>query len=172
MPGEILRVGGRQYDWSSTLILVDGQARRGFTAFDFSEKLDVETVYSQTQNGVPLGDTRGQYSVESVTLKMLLEYWEGAGGLKDYLANFATGSNGERGPIGTWGLTKFHLQIQVSDDYLPNVPVVHYDIVPCRVISAKPAGAKGNAALEVDLALWALQIKTNDMTLYAPAVGG
>jgi hypothetical protein len=169
---EILRHGGRQYDWSATLIQIDGFPRRGFTSFDFGEKLDVETVYSQTQDGVPLGDTRGQYSVESFTLKMLTEYWEGFEGLKDYLSNQSPGFNGERGPFGNYGLTKFHFQLSVSDDYLPNAPSIHYDAVPCRIISAKPAGAKGAAALETELGLWCQQIKVNGMTLYAPAVGG
>jgi len=168
---EKLRIGGRQYDWSATLILVDGEPRRGFTSFDFGEKLDVETVYSQTQNGVSLGDTRGQYSVESVALKMLTEYWEGIGGLKDYLANIALGFNGERGPLGSYGLTKFHLQVSVSDDYLPTAPTIHYDLVPCRVISAKAAGAKGAAALETEIGLWCQKVTANGNTMFSPAVG-
>ena len=170
---EILRHGGRQFDWRNTLITVDGQPRRGFTSFDFSDKLDIETVYSQTQDGVPLGPTGGQYQVDSFNLKMLTEYWaDPVNGLLAYLSDTALGVNGDRGPIGSYGLTTFHLQLSISDDYLPSAPVIHYDCVPCRIMSAKPAGAKGPAALETDLTIWCLQVKVNGRTLYAPAVGG
>lgn len=161
---EILRVGGLQYNWNSTVSRIDGAMWQGLTSVDWGEKLDVETVYSQTQNGVPLGDTGGQYSIESFNIKMLREYAEQ---LLDYLANDAPGIGGERGDFGTYGQTKFHFQLTVSEDSLPNARPIHVDAVPCRVINAKPAHAKGPGALEMDLSLWCQQITVNGRTMYA-----
>jgi hypothetical protein len=163
---EVLRVGGRQYNWNSCITRVDGSLWQGFTGLDWGEKLDVETVYSQTQNGVPLGDTGGQYAVESLTIKMLTEYWEQ---LKLYLANQAPGINGERGPIGSYGQTKFALQFTVYEPTLPGAFPIHIDAAPCRVIAPKGSAAKGNASLESEIALWCQQLTINGLTLYTPS---
>ena len=163
---EILRVGGRQYGWNSCLARVDGQLWQGFTSVDWGEKMDVETVYSQTQDGVPLGDTGGQYSVETFTFKMITEYWEQ---LKLYLST-APGFNGERGAPGSYGETKFHFQLSIFEVFLGAQFPITIDAVPCRVMSAKGAAAKGAAVLETEVACWVRQMTINGLTLYSPSI--
>jgi hypothetical protein len=164
---EILRVGGRQYGWNSTISRVDGQLWQGFTSIDWGEKLDIETVYSQTQNGVPLGGTGGQYSVESLSFKMLTESFEQ---LKAYLANVSPGFNGERGPIGSYGETLFHFQLTIYEVFLGQQFPIKIDAVPCRIMAPKGSAAKGAAALESEFSCWCQKITINDITLYSPSL--
>ena len=160
---EILRVGGRQYNWNSSLTRIDGAIWQGLTSVDWSQKLDVETVYSQTQDGVPLGDTGGQFSVESITIKML---WEYAERLKQYLAFTAPGSNGERGAIGTYGLTKFTFQMSVTEPLIPGAFPIQLDAGPCRLITEKNTTEQGTGKLELEMGLWCQQLTVNGISLY------
>jgi hypothetical protein len=165
---EILRVGGKQYNWNSSISRVDGQPWRGITSIDWSQKLDVETVYAQTQDGVPLGDTGGQYSVDSFTIKMLREYWEQ---LKLYLATLAPGVPlGSRGLPGSWGQTKFTFQMSVSEPLEIGALPIQLDASPCRVIGEKAVTEKVSASLETELSLWCRQLKVNGLTMYSPAL--
>jgi|SRR5580704_1908470 hypothetical protein len=166
--GDILRVGGIQYSWNSTLTRVDGQAYRGFTSIDWGEQLDVETVRSQTQDGIPMGGTGGEYSVNAFTIKMLWEYWEGY--LKPYLAFLAPGYPvGNRGALGSYGQTAVQFQLTASEAFQVGALPIALEASPMRFISAKQTVAKGNAALEAEIACWVQQMSINGITLYSAA---
>lgn len=167
---DIVRVGGLQYSWVSTMTRIDGQPYRGLTSLDFSDKLDVETVYSQTQDGVPIGDTEGQYSVDSFTMKWIREY---ADYLTTYLAGPAPGvPPGNRGGPGEYGGTHFSLTLTAIEPLqILAVPLII--LVPqCRIIGVKETTEKGSAALETEFTCWARQIIRNGKTLYKQAIPG
>lgn len=164
---EILRVGGKQYSFNSTLTRIDGQPWRGVRSVDWSQKLEVETVYSQTQDGVPLGGTGGQYSVDSFTLKMLWEYWEQ---LKLYLATVAPGVNGNRGLPGTYGETTFILQVSASEPLQIGALPIMLSAGECRVVSEKESHEAGSAALVAELGLWVRELTVNNLSMYTRAV--
>lgn len=163
MAQESIRIGGQQYSWNSTLSRVDGVPRRGFTSIDWTDKLDVETIYSQTQDGVPIGDTAGQYAAE-LSGKMLWEYFEQ---LKSYLAFDAPGDPpGIRGPQGTVGQTKFKFQLSASEPIDPGATPIMLTANNCRLIEQKGGVAKGQAGLEIDFKFWVRTLSINGVTLY------
>ena len=167
---DIVRVGGIQYSWNSTLTLIDLQPFRGLIEIDWGEKLDVETVYSQTQDGVPIGSTAGQYAVENFTMKFLREYAEA---LKAYLAGPAPGvPPGNRGLPGSYGQTTFLFQMTATEPLQIGATPVVVNAGPCRIIGQKQTTAKGSNALETEFTLWCQQISVNGITLYSPAVPG
>lgn len=166
MPDNV-RIGGLQYNWNSTITRIDSQMWRGITSVDWSEKLDVETVYSQTQDGKPIGGTSGQYSVDSFTVKMLWEYWEE---LKIYLATLAPGvPPGNRGSPGSYGQTTFTFQLSASEPLQLGALPIMLSASPCRVVGAKISAAKGNAALEAELAIWCQSLEINKITMFSRA---
>lgn len=165
---EILRVGGKQYNWNSSLSRFDGQPYRGVKSVDWSQKLDVETVYSQTQDGVPLGPTGGQYSVDSFTIKILWEYWEQ---LKLYLATVAPGvPPGNRGLPGTYGETTFIFQMSVTEPLQIGALPIALNASECRVVSEKETTEEGSAALVAEVGLWVRQLTVNGLSMYARAL--
>jgi hypothetical protein len=165
---DIIRIGGVQYNWNSSITRIDGQPFRGILEVDWSQKMDVETVYSQTQDGVPIGATSGQYAVDSFTFKMLREYAEQ---LKLYLAMTAPGvPPGNRGQIGSYGLTTFVFQATASEPLQIGALPVHVDASPCRIIGEKQTSAKGTAALETEFTVWCQQLRVNGLSMYSPAI--
>ena len=167
---EIIRVGGLQFGWNSTDSRVDGQLWQAFTSYDWGQKLDRETVYAQTQDGVPIGPTAGQYGVENFTLKMLWEQWEQ---LKKYLALEAPGTaSGGRGPPSTYGQTFFNYQLTADEPLSPGAVPIILNAEDCVWISEKSSGAKGAAALEAEIGLWVRSLTINGLSAFSPAVGG
>lgn len=164
MPQETIRIGGQQYSWNSTLSRVDGLPRRGLTSVDWTQKLDVETIYAQTQDGVPIGDTAGQYSC-AISGKWLWEYLEQ---LKDYLTNLAPGDPPGTGAANgqSYGQTKFKYQLQASEPLDPGAQPIMLTASNCRLIEEKGAAAKGQAGLEVDFTLWARTLEINGRTMF------
>lgn len=164
---ELVRVGGTQYNWNSTTSRIDGAPWRGITSVDWSEKLEVETIYSQTGDGVPIGDTDGQYSA-AITLKMLWEYLEQ---LKQYLATTAPGDPpGARGPLGSFGGTKFKYQLSALEPLDPAASPIMLTGNNCRLIETKGTAAKGAAGLEVDVTFWVRTLEVNGITMYSPPI--
>ena len=166
--GDIVRVGGRQYNWNSTLTRIDGQAWRGIQKLDWSEKLEVETVYSQTQDGVPIGDTAGEYSVDAFSFSMLSEY---AAQLITYLAMLAPGfPPGARGLPGSYGQTKFQFQFSATEPLEIGALPIIISAAPVRITSKKEGREKGSGALVTEFGCWARQMSINGVTMYSPAL--
>lgn len=166
--GDIVRVGGRQYNWNSTLTRIDGQAWRGIQKIDWGEKLDVETVYSQTQDGVPIGDTAGEYSVESFNMTFLSEY---AAQLLTYLSTLAPGfPPGARGLPGSYGQTKFQFQFSASEPLELGALPILVSGAPCRIIGKKESREKGSGALVTEFAVWCRALSVNGQTMYSPSI--
>jgi hypothetical protein len=164
-PNEFIRYQQRQYSWNSSIANVDGQPWKGFTAHDHEEGLDVETVYAQDGSGAPLGSTDGQYEVSGFSFKMLAEYWTQ---LRLYLANLAPGAPaGNRGPIGNLGKTVFTYHLILADDFAIGATPVDILIPFARVLKPKVSLAKGNTAIEYEIACWASQVIVNGTTLWS-----
>jgi hypothetical protein len=165
---DIVRVGGRQYNWNSTITRIDGQLWRGLQKLDWAEHLEVETVYSQTQDGVPIGDTGGEYSVPNFTLTFVREYGTQ---LLLYLATLAPGfPPGSRGVPGSYGLTKFQFQFTVSEPgEIGALPIV-VSAAPCRIIDVKETTEKGSGVLISEFGCWVRQLKRNGISLYNSAL--
>jgi hypothetical protein len=165
---DFIRIGGIQYNWNSTMSRVDGQPYRGFTEINWSEKLDVETIYSQTQDGAPIGGTSGQYAVDSFTVKMLWEYWEQ---LTDYLSFAAPGVPvGNRGLPGSYGLTVCTFQLSASEPLQLGALPIMLTAGQMRFIAPKGQAQKGNAGLEIEIGCWAQSLIINGKTLYSAAL--
>ena len=165
---DFIRIGGIQYNWNSTMTRIDGQPWRGFTSIDWSQKLDVETVYAQTQDGAPIGGTSGQYAVDSFTVKMLWEYWEQ---LKTYLALTAPGvPPGNRGLVGSYGLSTVTFQLSATEPLQLGAVPIMLTASPMRFVAEKGNPAKGNAGLEIEIGCWAQQLEINGLTLYSQAL--
>lgn len=165
---DILRAGGIQYNWNSTSTRIDGQPYKGVRSIDWGEKLDVETVYSQTQDGRPIGSTGGQYSVESFTLKMLTEY---ADQLTTYLAFAAPGfPPGNRGLPGNIGETQFLFQFTATEPLQIGATPIILNASPCRIIGMKNTVEQGTAALITEFTLWSQGITVNGKSLYKQAL--
>jgi hypothetical protein len=164
--GDTVRIGGKQYSWNSTLTRFDGQAWRGLQKLDWSEKLEVETVYAQTQNGVPIGDTAGEYSVDSFTFTMISEY---AAQLLAYLAGPAPGfPPGSRGLPGSYGQTKFQFQFSASEPLEIGALPILISASPCRITSKKESREKGSGTLVTEFGCWVRQMQINGVTMYSP----
>jgi hypothetical protein len=159
---DVLRVGGAPYNWNSTLSLFDGFPNRGIVEVSFSDKLDVETIYSQTQDGVPIDATGGQYEVDSFSIKMLSD---SADKLTSYLSL--------KPPfIGSYGRTKFSFNLTATEPLILGATPLVLDAPECRIIGVKEARARGVEALLTELTLWCRTLSRNGKTLYVPAIPG
>jgi hypothetical protein len=157
----VLSINGQRYNWNSTFSRIDGIPQGGIQKIVIGEKLDLETVYSQTQDGKPIGSTGGQYSVENFEITMLREW---ADSFTSYLA--------AKPPfIGSIGRTEFSYQLQISEPLLLATPIL-LSAATCRVVSIDEDQETGSKALVTIFKLWSDGLIKNGKTLYSPALPG
>jgi hypothetical protein len=165
---EFLRAGGIQFNWNSTMSRVDGQLWRGIIKVDWGEKLDRETVYGQTQDGVPIGVTSGQYSVENFALTILAEY---ENQFTDYLAFEAPGVPPiGRGLPGNWGQTGFLYQLITDEPLQIAAEPIALTTGPMVATSRKQTVEQGTGKLAVEFGCWAQALTVNGKTMWTQAL--
>jgi hypothetical protein len=158
--GDVVRLNNQQFSWNSTITRIAGIPWPGVVAIDWSEKLDVETVYSQTQDGTPQGATAGQYEVDGFTMRMLTD---SADKLTDMISAIPPF-------VGSYGRTEFPIVCSASEPLLPGgFPIVMTAGV-CRIVGKKQVREKGIAALVTEFAIWSKGIIENGKTLYSPKI--
>jgi hypothetical protein len=165
MPGVVipfLRVNGQPYNWNSTMTRFAGVPWPGVVEFNWGEKLDVETVYSQTQDGKPIGATSGQYEVDTFTCKMLEE---DANALMQAIALMPP-------YVGSVGRTEFDLELQASEPLSPGAVPIMMMSERTRIIGNKGARAKGIEALVREITFWSGGLRVNGVSLWTPALPG
>lgn len=159
---DIVRVNNQPYSWNSTRTLLLAQPWPGVVEVNYAEKLDVETVYSQTQDGKPIGATAGQYATEGCSIKML----------SDSAAAFLAQLSALPPFIGSYGRTEFPFVFTATESLLPGgLPIVVAAPV-CRVIGRKEARAKGVETLVTELTLWMKELTVNGVSMWTSAVPG
>jgi len=157
-PLSILRVNGQQYNWNSTKTLILGVPVPGVIEVNYGEKLDVETVRSQTQDGVAIGSTGGEYSVEGFQIKMLAEHAAALFAMLAAVPPF----------IGSIGRTEFPFHLTASEPLLVGALPIVTDAPVCRIVGRRRSHAKGIEALVTEIDVWAQSLTENGVSLYAP----
>jgi hypothetical protein len=157
----ILRLNHQPYSWPSSLTRILGVPVSGLVELNYGEKLDVETVYAQTQDGVPIGGTAGQYEVEGFTFKMLAQ--DG-----DALTTMLVASAPQF--LGAYGRIEFPFTCSVTEPLLPGAIPIEMVAPICRIIGRKAARAKGIEAFVTEFTVWSPGIIENGKTLYARSI--
>lgn len=153
---QVLRLNNRPYSWNSSETRFDGQLWPGCVEIVHGDELEVETVYSQTGDGAPIGGTGGQYSAE-LSVKMLAAD-------ADALTTMLTLSHPEY--LGSYGQIEFPFSTSVSEPLLPgDIPITLVAPV-CRIIGDKQTYAKGIEALVTEFKLWTKGFTRNGKSLY------
>lgn len=94
---DVVRVGQIIYSWNSSVFKFDNQPFTGVVAADYELKRERKIVYAARQDGLPLGLTSGKFSVESFSMKMLIDSYDA---LTTYLTTKGLGSYGD--PPFSW----------------------------------------------------------------------
>jgi len=158
---DVIRIQSQLYNWNSSLTKFDNQPWPGVLEFSWSEKLDIKTVYSQTQNGRPVGGTSSKYEVDSMKVKMLRD---SADAFLRYLA--------AKPPfVGSYGRTEFTTNLTVSEPLLPGVFPISMTAGVCRVRGKSQSHAEGTDELVTELDLWCRGIVESGITLYTDKTG-
>jgi hypothetical protein len=157
----VLRLNNQPYNWNSSLSRFMGQAWPGVVEVNYSEKLDIETVYSQTQDGKPIGGTSGQYEVDSFTVKMLIDD-------ADALTTMLVASAPQF--LGSYGRVEFPFTLSVTEPLLPGAIPIEMIAGVCRIRGKKKGVAKGIEALVTEFDIWCKGIIENGKTLYSTAI--
>lgn len=89
---DVVRIGQTIYSNTSSVFKFDNQPYTGVVATDFEQKRERKTVKAARQDGLPLGMTAGTYSVESFSMKMLIDSYDA---LTTYLTLKGLGSYGD-----------------------------------------------------------------------------
>lgn len=142
-------IDGEAFGWRSVLCSVDGQARRGFRALDWSEKIEREKTHQAIRSGRPLNMTFGEYDVDSLSLTMLPQekQW-----LKAYLRDkAASGSSVSR--------ASFTFQIQLSE----NGYVITTTFFGCKFKTQKGSLKIGPESAETPVDLDCLYVVERDV---------
>jgi hypothetical protein len=160
--GDIVRVNNQPYSWNSTLTRIALIPWPGVVSVEWSEKLDVETVYSQTQDGRPIGATAGQYEVDSFTVRMLSDSADSLTDMLSALPPF----------VGSFGRTEFPFVFSASEPLLPGASPIIMAADVCRIIGKKQTREKGVAALVTEFNIWCKGIVENGKTLYTTSIPG
>jgi hypothetical protein len=165
---DVIRVNNQPYSWNSSISLFDLFPSNGVVEVNYSEKLDIETVYSQTQDGRPIGGTAGQYEVDSFTIKMLRD---SADAFTTYLSTVPSPLGGPITP-GSYGRREFSYSLNVDEPLLPGgLPIILLAGV-CRIRGVKETTAKGIEALVTEFDIWCKGITKNGKTLYSSSIPG
>lgn len=150
-------IDGVAFGWRSVLCSVDGLARRGFRALDWSEKIEREKTHQAIRSGRPLNMTFGEYDVDSLTITLTPQekQW-----LKAYLRDKAGGLSSSS------SRSSFVFQLQLSE----NGYVITTTFFGCKLKSLKGSLKIGPENAESPVELDCLHVKERDLngetTLY------
>ena len=166
---DCVRVNSRTYGWTSVSWSVDGMPSTGLVSIDWEESLETRTLYSNTQDGPPLGMSQGRYQIARFPIRMLKD---SARMFKTYLTTQAALS---LSPSESYGQAVFTMGLQLlgedAGDFLPSTTVFG----SCRVVGEKSSHEEGTGALVVEFSIACLLIEQDGNTLWnalPPIVAG
>lgn len=159
----VLALNKTPYSWNSSQSRFNGALWPGVVAVDYSEKVDVETVYTQTGDGVPVGATAGQYSVDSFTIKMLDKDF-------DALTSMLIATAPQF--LGSYNRIEFTFACSVAEPLVPGAIPIAMIAPTCRIIGKKRSHQAGISALVTEVTLWTDGISENGKTLYSRSLPG
>jgi hypothetical protein len=153
----LTRINDVIYGANSLAWLIDDAPYVGIQAFDYSEKRDRKLVYGGRRDGTPLGMADGQYSVDALSMTMLLASF-------DILTTSLSAKGG-----GSYGDARFPINVSISDyqAQLQNVLPVSIDIVGARISGVKAGRATENNEQTVDVTMMALSLTRNGKRLWS-----
>jgi hypothetical protein len=158
---DIVRINGTVLSWNSTLHKLDNEPYEGIVEFNLEQKRERKVVYAAKQNGTPLGDTAGKYSVSAASMKMLRDT---AFAFKQHLAQQSANQR-------SYGDIPFTYLLQIDEPTADGVPLKVL-VTNCKIVGEKEAHAEGTDELVTEFELGGAMIATvNDLTLWS-AVGG
>jgi hypothetical protein len=168
-PVDVVRINARTYGWNSLAWSVDGLPSEGLTGIDWEESLETRTIYSNRQDGAPLGMSQGRYQIAKFPIRMLKD---SARMFKSYLTTRAAASVA---PSTSYGQAVFAMAVQLlgedAGDFLPSTTIFS----GCRVVGEKSAHEEGTGALVVEFQIACLLIAQDGNILgnaLPPVVGG
>jgi hypothetical protein len=139
---DFIRLNHTRYSWTSSRTIVEGIPVDGIVAIDFEETRERKIVYSNRQDGTPVGWTSGKYAVKSFKMKMLKEY---AAVFKEAIAILGAGSIGD---------AEWTLGLQCVEPVIGAIPITLV-ATPCTIVGRRDSREEGVDELleEFDLAV-------------------
>jgi hypothetical protein len=163
---DVIRVNARTFAWSSCAFSCDGMPWEGVVGIDWEERLDTRVVYSNQQDGAPLGMAQGRYQIATFPLRMLRDTaktWK----------NYLTAQASTKGS-GSYGQAVFELGLQLAGrdagDLLPTSTLFS----SCRVLGEKVSHEEGIDELVTEFQIGCLLIEQDGNSLWnaLPAIVG
>lgn len=130
--------------WKSVVFKIDGEFYEGLKGIGYSEKVERKLVHGSRRDGRPLGMTPGKYSVDKVSLEVLVET---ASIIKQRLA--------ERGN-GSAGAVEFTVSAQILQR---SGTVIDVTIAGCRITTSDQDFKEGTDELTTKLDCMALYVQ-------------
>jgi len=127
---DFLRVNNTRYSFASSRTLIQGLPQSGVVAVDYEETRERKIVYSNRQDGTPVGWTSGKYAVKSFKMKILAE---DAFLFETYLAGLGAGSVGD---------AEFMTGLQLVEPVLGAIPITTV-ANPCTVTARRMSREEG-----------------------------
>lgn len=151
---DFLRVNNTRYSWTSSRAIVEGIPVSGIVGVDFEETRERKIVYSNRQDGTPVGWTSGKYEVKSFKLKFLKEY---AQTFKQGLALLGAGSFGD---------AEFSLGLQCVEPVIGAIPITLVAF-PCTIVGRRETREEGIDELVEEFDLKVLQLIEGGLPLWS-----
>lgn len=151
---DFLRVNNTRYSFASSRTLVDALPQSGVVGVDYEESRETKIVYSNRQDGTPVGWTSGKYAVKSFKKKLLAE---DAFTFETYLAAKGAGSVGD---------AEFMIGLQLVEPVLGAIPITTV-ATPCKVTSRRMSREEGVDELVKEYDLAVLQMIEGGLPLWS-----
>lgn len=151
---DTVRVNNTRYSWTSSSWSTFGVPTLGIVAWDFEETRERDIVYSNRQDGTPVGMTSGKYAVKGCKVKFLKEYgyrW------RQQLAIAGAGSYGD---------AEFPFGAQLVEPVLGAIPITLV-AWPCTVGARRASLEEGITAAVEEYDLTVLQLIEGGIPLWS-----
>jgi len=155
-PVDFVRVNNTVYSWTSCKFAIDGMPTGGIVAVDYEQKRERKIVYSNRQDGTPVGWTSGKYSVPSFSIKMLRSW-------ADTFTTYLTAIG-----LGSYGDAEWAFSAQLIEPALP-IPALPLILLgsPCTIIGEKDAHEEGIDELLTEYDIACLAMTKNGKQLWS-----
>lgn len=153
MAGDAVRVNGRQIDWGSVRLRINGTPYYGFTAIEFSDGLEVSHAYGAGRHRGPRGRTAGKYMPEP----LVLTCWRST--TKQIREDLAAEASDGR----SYGSVIIPISVQYIE---PDDAEVSVDAEECKLIKIETSDEEGPDGLSDKLTFHVMRYRFDGLTQF------
>jgi hypothetical protein len=159
---DFVRWNRRIVSAKSLIVSIEGVPYQGFTALDYSDKLDRALVWDGKRDGTPIGKTSGKYTPNACSITFLNDVFR-----KKFIVQLGLLATAQLEP-GAIGMAEWTITVQhVEPGQVPTTDIIS----GCNLSETKDSYQEGTDALLTECSFQPLAIMRNGLTLFSQARG-